>query len=325
METRRQFVCVGVAATASLTATGWAQGLADFPNRAVTIIGTHQAGGGQDSIARVVAQKLSDKWRQPVVVEPRPGANGMIAASTVARAKADGHILLISTPGVIQNPLLYKKPLYRTEELVGVSQVALFPNALAVRADLGINSVADLVAEAKKRPGKLSLGSNGVASSGHLLGEALKRECGIFMLHVPYSGEAGMIAALLAGQIDGGISSIGGLGRHASAGKLKLLAVANDRRHADFPEVPTFEQAGLPAVNVPGWTGLFAPSATPAAIVEKIASDVHEVLQLPDVVSRAGALGATPLGSNPAAFAKALKTEQALWEATIRRAHISVE
>jgi tripartite-type tricarboxylate transporter receptor subunit TctC len=299
--------------------------VADFPNRAVTIVGTHQVGGGQDAIARVIAQKLADKWRQPVLVEPRPGANGMVAASVVARAKADGHTLLISTPGVIQNPLLYKKPPYRAEELVGVSQVALFPNALAVRADLGINSVAELVAEAKKRPGKLSFGSNGMGSSGHLLGEALKQQTGIFMLHVPYNGEAGMIIALVAGQIDGGIASIGGLGRQVATGKLKLLAVANNRRFPDFPEVPTFEQAGLPAVNVPGWTGLFAPSATPAAIVEKIASDVHEVLQLPDVASRAGTLGAIPLGSNPSAFAKVLKAEQALWEATIRRAHISVE
>lgn len=327
MRSRRAFLKDGAAGVAALhLASGTAQEISDFPSRPVTIISTSQAGGGLDLLARTVSERLAGSWQQAVLVEPRPGANGMIAAAAVAKARPDGHTLLITNSSVVQNTILYRNAPYRLNELAPISQVVQFPIALAVRSDIGIGNVAQLMALAKQRPGKLSLGSYGAGSSGHLLGETLKREADVFILHVPYRGEPAMVAAMLSGEIDGGFASVGGLARQVPSGKVRLIAVASTSRLKDFPDVPTFAEAGFPAVSAPGWGGVFAPAGIKAEIAGKIATEISRIMQAPEVVARVtGSLGALPLGSSPAAFSQLVEQELAVWTATIKRANISLD
>lgn len=324
----RRSITLGAAA---LAAGGWcvpvrAQSASGYPNRAVTIVSTSQAGGGLDLLARLVADKLAAAWGQPVVVEPRPGANGMLAAGAVTRARPDGHTLLICNSSVVQNTILYPQPGYRLDELVPVSQVVQFPIALAVRPDLGVNNVADLVKLAKGSPGKLSFGSYGAGSSGHLLGETMKHEARVFMLHVPYRGEPPLLNALIGAEIDAAFASVGGLARQGAGGRLRMLAVASEHRLKDFPDLPTFTEAGFPAVAVPGWAGLFAPAGCPPAIVAKVAAEVRHIIALPDVLPRlTGVLGAIPVGLPGEAFRALIAREHATWAATIKASGIRLD
>ena len=327
MASRRSFMLGGAAyAAGAWSVHAQAQGSADYPSRAVTIMSTSQAGGGLDLLARLVAEKMAASWGQPVVVEPRPGANGMIAAGAVSRARPDGYTLLISNSSVVQNTILYPQPSYRLDELMPVSQVVQFPIALAVRSDIAANSVEDLVRLAKANPGKLSFGSYGAGSSGHLLGETLKREAGVYMLHVPYRGEPPLLNALVGAEIDAAFASVGGLARQRSSGKMRMLAVASSSRLKDFPDLPTFQEAGFPSVSVPGWAGMFAPAGCPPAVAQKVAEEVRRIVGLPDVLPKlTGALGALPVGMQPEEFRALIAREHATWASTIKAAGIKLE
>ncbi len=277
---------LGLAAV-SLAPVTFAQGT--FPSAPLRFIISTPAGGGHDIMSRTIGAKLTEAWGQPAVVESKPGASGTIAISTVARGLADGHNMLVIHSGLLTNLVLQPNPGYKLSDLVPVCMLVLTPIALGVRATLGVNTVQEYVALAKRQPGKLSYGSYGQGSGGHFIGEQLNVAANIDVLHVPYKGEAPALQDVVGGQVDGCIVSIGGVSRFP--GVIKPLAVASETRFARYPDVPTFAESGLPAVNMPGWGGVFVPASTPKAVVNKLTAELNRVIMLPDVAAKMQELG----------------------------------
>ena len=296
-----------------------------FPNRPVKIITPTAAGGNIDILARSLAEKLSAAWGQGVVVEPRPGANGMIAASAVAKAPADGYTVLFSHSALVQNLLLQPNPPYQLADLAPVTMLALFPIAYGVNTSLGVNSLAELIALAKAKPKTLSFGSYGTGSGAHVIGTALNRAAGIDLTHVPYKGEVPAVTDMLSGQVSSAYGSVGYMARQLGGGKVKLLAVASTARLKNFPEVPTFAEAGFPALNLPGWGGLFLPAGTPAAVVAKFNAEVVKALVAPDVAAKIDGMGFVAVGNSAEAFGESIKSEFGKWERAIRENQIKLE
>ena len=296
-----------------------------FPNRPIKIITPTAAGGNIDILARSLAEKLSAAWGQGVVVEPRPGANGMIAASAVAKAPADGYTVLFSHSALVQNLLLQPNPPYKLADLAPVTMLALFPIAYGVNTSLGVSSLAELITLAKARPGTLSFGSYGTGSGAHVIGAALNRTAGIDLTHVPYKGEVPAVTDMLSGQVSSAYGSVGYMARQLGSGKVKLLAVASPARLKNFPEVPTFAEAGFPALNLPGWGGLFLPAGTPAAIVAKFNAEVVKALATPDIGGKIDGMGFVVVGNSAEAFGASIKSEFEKWDSAIRENQIKLE
>ena len=302
-----------------------AQDASAYPNRAIRIVTPTAAGGNIDIMARALAEKLSAAWGQGVVVDPRPGANGMIAASTVAKSPADGYTILFSHSALVQNLLLQPNPPYKLADLTPVTMLALFPIAYGVNPALGVNSLAELIALAKAKPRTLSFGSYGTGSGAHVIGAALNRAAGIDLTHVPYKGEVPAVTDMMSGQVSSAYGSVGYMARQVASGKVKLLVVASQARLKNFPDLPTFAEAGFPALNLPGWGGLFLPVGTPAAIVARLNAETVKALGLPDVSEKINAMGFVTVGSSAEAFAASIKSEFDKWETAIRENQIKLD
>ena len=283
----------GLAATLALPAVR-AQ---TYPNAPLRIVITVPAGGGHDTMMRMVGQKLTEAWGQPVIVESKPGASGAIAAVAVARSAPDGHTMLLTNSNFLSTTILQPSAGYKTADFVPVSMLVLTPIAIGVRTSLGVNTIQEWVALAKKEPGKLTYGSYGQGSGGHFVGEQLNAAAGIETTHVPYKGEAPAIQDVLGGQVDAVIASLGGASRHP--GKIKALAIASPTRLPVYNDVPTFAESGLPAVNMPGWGGVFLPAATPKPVVAKLSAELNRVIMLPDVQAKMLDLGFESVGWGP--------------------------
>ena len=274
-----------------LTAAAWpmARAQAAYPSGPIRFIIPTPAGGGHDSMMRLVGSKLTEAWGQPAIVESKAGASGAIAAGYVAKQPPDGQTLLLGYSALISNLVLQPNVGYKLSELAPVSMLVLTPIALGVRSSLGVNTVQEFVALARQQPGKLSYASYGQGSGGHFVGEQLNAAAGIDVVHVPYKGEAPALQDLLGGQVDAAVVSLGGVSRYP--GKIKALAVASPTRFPVYKDVPTFIEAGLPAVNLPGWGALFAPAATPKPVLTKLGTEVNRVIMLPDVQAKMLELG----------------------------------
>jgi tripartite-type tricarboxylate transporter receptor subunit TctC len=283
----------GLAATLALPAVR-AQ---TYPSAPLRIVITVPAGGGHDTMMRMVGQKLTEAWGQPVIVESKPGASGAIAAVAVARSAPDGLTMLLSNSNFLSTTILQPSAGYKTTDFVPVSMLVLTPIAIGVRTSLGVNTIQEWVALAKKEPGKLTYGSYGQGSGGHFVGEQLNAAAGIETTHVPYKGEAPAIQDVLGGQVDAVIASLGGASRHP--GKIKALAIASPTRFPIYNDVPTFAESGLPAVNMPGWGGVFLPAATPKPVVAKLSAELNRVIMLPDVQAKMLDLGFESVGWGP--------------------------
>ena len=321
---RRILVTATAALATAATPAVLAQDAA-FPNRPIRIITPTAAGGNIDILARSIAEKLSAAWGQGVVVEPRPGANGMIAASTVAKAPPDGYTVLFSHSALVQNLLLQPNPPYKLADLTPVSMLALFPIAYGVNTSLGVNSLQELIALAKAKPKTLSFGSYGTGSGAHVIGAALNRAAGIDLTHVPYKGEVPAVTDMMSGQVSSAYGSVGYMARQIGSGKVKLLAVASAQRLKNFPDVPTFAEAGFPALNLPGWGGLFLPAGTPAPIVAKFNAEVVKALAAPDIIAKIDAMGFVTVGNSAEAFGASIKSEFEKWDSAIRENQIKLE
>ena len=283
----------GLAATLALPAVR-AQ---TYPSAPLRIIITVPAGGGHDTMMRMVGQKLTEAWGQTVIVDSKPGASGAIAAVAVARSAPDGLTMLLTNSNFLSTTILQPAAGYKTADFVPVSMLVLTPIAIGVRTSLGVNTIQEWVALAKKEPGKLSYGSYGQGSGGHFVGEQLNAAAGIETTHVPYKGEAPAIQDVLGGQVDAVIASLGGASRYP--GKIKALAVASPTRFPVYNDVPTFAESGLPAVNMPGWGGVFLPAATPKPVVAKLSAELNRVIMLPDVQAKMLDLGFESVGWGP--------------------------
>ncbi|MEO8296299.1 MAG: tripartite tricarboxylate transporter substrate-binding protein [Burkholderiales bacterium] len=274
-----------------------ARAQAGYPNAPIHMVIPVPAGGGQDAMMRMVGAKLTESWGQPVLVESKAGASGAIAAAAVAKSPADGYTFMLSYSAFLSNTVLQPNPGYKLSDFVPVAMLAMSPIAIGVRSSLGVNTLQELIALAKKQPGKLTFGSYGQGSGGHFVGEELNAAAGIDMVHVPYKGEAPALQDLVGGQIDAAITSVGGLSRFPD--KIKPLALVGLSRSPRYKDVPTFGEAGLPAVDLAGWGGLFAPAGTPKAILNKVTAEVNRIILLPELAPKLQDLGFEPVGWGP--------------------------
>jgi tripartite-type tricarboxylate transporter receptor subunit TctC len=298
----------------------------DWPSKTVRIIVPFPAGGSADLLPRVVAEKLSEKWGQPVIVENRPGAAGNIGADVVYRAEPDGYTLLSGPPPpLVINRLLYPKLSYDSSQFVPMTVIAAIPNVLLVHPKTNVKTVQEFIALAKANPGKLNYASQGSGSTSHLTAELFKSMAGgLKITHVPYKGTAPALADLLAGQIEMMCDNLGVSLPHVKSGKLRALGVASSKRVRSLPDVPTLAET-LPGFESVAWFGIVGPPGTPAAIAEKMASGVAEALRQPDVQKRLAQLSAEPMGLTPAQTAAFMKQETERWGAVIRSAAVKVD
>lgn len=302
----RQAVC---AALSLLPLAAIAQG--DYPNKPIRLVVPYPAGGLTDTLARQVADGLSKRLGQPVVVENKSGAGGIIGTDFVAKSAPDGYTLLMTIPGPItSNIALYKKlPYDPRTDLRPISDVAMARTVLAVNSAVPVKTVNELIAYAKKEPGKLRMGSWGPGTQPHTIQAYMDKSYGVDILHVPYRGEGPMVTDLLAGQVNVTIGSVTTLRQHIAAGKLRPLAVAGTTRAKALPDVPTFAEAGYAdaAYKIVGPTTLLAPAKTPDAIVERLGREVSSLVKTPDMQAKIDEMGAEPLGNTPAEAERAYK------------------
>jgi len=298
-----------------------------FPTRAVTMIVPFPPGGGTDTGARIVAQKLGAKWGQTVIVENKGGAAGAIGADAVAKAKPDGYTIMMGNIGTQAiNPSLYKKlPYDPATAFAPISLVAELPLAMMVHPAVPANSAKEFVALAKSQPGKLSYSSSGAGGAPHLAAEMFKEATGTFILHVPYRGGGPAISDLLAGHVQVSFMTVLEASGHVKAGKLRALAVTSSKRVGALSEVPTLAETVVPGFNSISWIGLLAPAGTPKEVVEKISADVRDVLAADDVKGKLLELGAIPSGTTPAQFQQLIGADTVRYAQVIKDKKITVD
>lgn len=321
----KQILLRGVIAALGLAASAGAVAQA-FPAKPVRIMVGSAAGGGTDIISRLLAQKLTDLWGQPVVVENRVGASATIAADFVAKAPADGYNVVMAVPNSHTiGPHLMKLPYEVLRDFTPITMAALVPHVLVVGQGVPAGSMAELVASAKASPGKLNFSSSGIGSTQHLAGEMLNLVAGVKTVHVPYKGSAAAMTDLVAGNVTFSLDTTASSMGQIQAKKLKPLAVTSQKRASALPNVPTAAEAGFGGLEIATWYGLFGPPNLPRAILDKWQLDVAKVLQMPDVRQRITELGGEPGGNRPEEFAAFIKAEYAKMGKLVKEADVKAE
>jgi tripartite-type tricarboxylate transporter receptor subunit TctC len=290
----------------------------NFPVKPVRIIVPQTPGGASDALARIVGQKLSEKWGQPVVIENRSGAGGNIGMDAVAKAPGDGHTLLMSYVGSHAiNPSIYSKlPFDPEADFVAVATLANVPFVAAINASVPVTNMKGLVAYASQKP--VSFGSAGNGSVNHLLGEMFNTASGSKMQHIPYKGAAPALTDLISGQIQVVFTSLPSVAQHIRSGTVKGLGVTGSKRAAAFKDIPTISDSGFPGFVINPWFGLFASKGTPASVVKQINADVKKVLEEKDILEKFSALGAEPFESTPQEFQAMLHADIKTWAAVVK-------
>jgi tripartite-type tricarboxylate transporter receptor subunit TctC len=297
-----------------------------YPQRAVRMVVPFPAGGPTDVLTRVVSQKLAERWRQPVVVENKPGAGGSIGADFVAKSAPDGYTLVMATSSTHSiGPVLGRLPYDAQKDFAPVAQVWSAPNVLVVSPALNVSDVKALVALAKAKPGQLHFASSGNGTIPHLSAELFKLLAGIDIVHVPYKGTGLAIPDIARGQVAMIFDSIITAQQHARTGSVKLLAVSTAKRSPLLPDLPTMIEAGVAGYESTTWFGILAPAGTPREIVTRVNGDVAAVVEAADVRERFAAAGAEPVGSTPEAFAQTIQSETAKWARVVKAAGIKAE
>lgn len=314
---RRLLLC---AAVAILATPAKAQ---EYPAKPVHIIVGFAAGGGNDIIARVFGQKLSEGLGQPVIVENKPGGGAIVATDYVAKSAADGYTLLMSASGISINPAVYAKlPYDAVNDFVAVSELASFPLIMIVSANSPIKSVSEFVAYAKANPDKTNYASS--SASFQLVTELFKQKTGAPMQVIPYKSANESVLAVISGQVATTIADAGPVIQQIKSGTARALAVATARRIDDLPDVPTLKEAGAD-VEAVLWSGIFAPKGTPPAVVKKLEGEFMRIAKTPDVIARLKPLGIDTIGNSSEEFAKILAADIARWGAVAKDANIRME
>ena len=319
---------LGVSLTMALVLTGFCQATEWVPERQLRIISAYSAGGTNDLLSRLMAQKLTERLGKPVVVENRAGANGIIASDYVAKSAPDGYTMIMgssATHGI--NPNIYAKLSYDAQsDFTPVGLIATVPLLLVVAPNLAVNSLTDLVALAKSKPGTLSFASSGTGSSPHLAGELFKSVAGIELTHVPYKGDGPAVIDVQGGQVSMFFANIPSALPAAQAGRLKALAMTGAVRTPAAPDIPTMQQAGVTGVEISAWFGLFAPAKLPNEVLTRLNQELNVVLGLPDVKARIRELGAEPVApAPPETFQSFVKSELAKFAAVTKKAGITAQ
>ena len=297
-----------------------------WPQKSVRIIVPFPAGGSNDTLCRIVADKLSSEWKQPVIVDNKTGAGGNIGAEIAFHAPADGYTLLCAPPPPLAiNHNLYKTLPYDWSKFVAITVLALTPNVITARKDLPANTAQELIAHARANPGKVTYASQGNGSTSHLSAQMLATQAGIQLVHVPYRGEGPALVDITAGRIDIFIGNISAALRFEKTGQVKFLGVAATSRSPVAPHVPDAAEIGLPDLLASAWFGVVAPPGTPDAVIDRINKDIVAVLKLEDVRQKFLEQGAEPHGQSPGATAQFIKDEEMRWRAVIKSANVTLE
>ncbi len=317
------FLMGAALAAIGLAQTGNAQ---TFPVKPLRIVAASAAGGGVDTISRIVGQKLGEKWSQQVVIENRAGAGGAIGSELVAKAPPDGHTLLTISISYAVIPTSHRNlPYDPVRDLTPITVLVNSPNILVVHPSLPVRTVKELITLAKSRPAQIYYSSSGNGSPAHLAMELLKLMTSSDVVHVPYKGTAPGITDLISGRVSLTFAAILSTIQHVNAGKLRVLAVAGRKRSAAIPQVPTVAEAGVPGYEVDVWYALLAPAATPKAVVTQLNDEVTRILRAPELAERYAGLGLEPVGNPPEQTAAYINTEVAKWAKVVKAAGISAD
>lgn len=308
---------LGVVATAAA---------ADWPTKPVSIVVPFSAGGTTDVVGRIMADKLGQLWGQSVVVENKLGAGGNVGTAAVSRANPDGYTLLMASGSILTvSPHLYKDlPFDVKKDFAPITNVATGPMVVVTSTKVDANNLKELIDYAKKNPGKLNMGSAGLATQVHMAGENFMYTADVKMTHVPYRGEAAAYTDLMAGQIDVVVGNIGAVSGLVDSGRVKAMAVTADERAPMLPKIPTATEAGLKFTNY-GWFGFVAPAGTPQDVIDKIQKDTAKVLAMPDVKKKLQQIGMAPVGNTPAEFVKAIDEESKHWANVVKERNITIQ
>jgi tripartite-type tricarboxylate transporter receptor subunit TctC len=295
-----------------------------YPTRAIRIVVGFTPGGGNDLIARIVGQKLSERFGQSVIIDNKPGGGAIVATEYVAKSQADGYTLLIGASGAMAiNPAVYAKlPYDPVKDFIPITELGSFPLILIVNATSSIKSVADLIAFAKAHPKEANYSSSSAAFQ--LVTELFKQKTGAPMQEIPYKGANDSVMAVISGQVTATIADAGPVSGQVKGGQVRALAVTSPARAADLPDVPTMKEAGTD-VDAVLWSGIFAPRQTPPAIVEKLEAELTRIIKEPDVVARLKPLGIQPVGNSSERFAQILTSDIARWTEVARAGNIKIE
>ncbi len=297
--------CASVQAQTPATSSGQT-----YPVKPIRIVVPFAPGGGADIIARILGQKMTDKWGQQVVVDNRAGASGNIGNELVARAVPDGYTLLMASSALAINPSVFKRVSYdAVRDFAPITQPVLLPNILVVHPSLPVKTVKDLIALAKSRPGQISYASAGAGTGTHLAAEMFKIMAGVDMVHVPYKGGGAVIGDLLGGQVALTFATLPSVMPYVKAGRLRAVAMTTSRRWPGLADVPTIAESGFPGFEISTWIGLLAPAGTPKEVVGKLHDEVVRILKLPDIRERIEGLGMEPVGDTPDQFAQYIRSE----------------
>jgi tripartite-type tricarboxylate transporter receptor subunit TctC len=324
---RRQLLVRGAAALAILSATGFAAHAQTYPNKPIRLVVPQAAGGGSDTIARFVADKLSVSLGQTVVVDNKPGAAGMLGAEIVKTAPPDGYTMLLSAIDTITAPLVStRKPFDGVRDFAPITQLAQSHNVWLVGPSFEGKTMRDLVTRAKAAPGKIDYASSGVGSMQHLAGELLEKMAVIDLAHVPYKGGPPAFTDVVGGRVPVMVSGMQGAVPQIKADKVRALAVTGKKRSPVLPDVPTVGEAlGLPDYEALNWQGLLFPAGTPQPIVERVATEVIRILAQPDTREKLAGMGYEPIGNTPAQATAVMVEEQKRWSAIIKASNITSE
>jgi len=322
-----RFAAAFIWALATILITCGASGAADYPTRTITLVVPFPPGGGVDTLARVVAQKLSEAFHQQVVVDNRAGGGGTIGTRVVAQAAPDGYTLLLGHTGTISiNPSLYAHAGYDPrKDFAPIGLVASMAVALLAHPSFPAKSIAEFIAMAKKDPGKLNLGTSAVGTGGYMCAELFKSEAGINVAIIPYKGSAPVMNDLLGGHVPIAFSVLPPALGNIQGGKLRAIAVTSMKRFSLLPDVPTFDESGLPGFDAVLYYGLLAPAGTPKEIVDRLGMELRKLVDLPEVQKQIHNEGGDPLTSTPAEYAADIDREEKKWSGLVKKLGLKVE
>jgi tripartite-type tricarboxylate transporter receptor subunit TctC len=323
---KKTLVMTAVLATAWLAAPLAAQ-TTDFPNKPVRIVVPFPPGGATDITARVVAEKLSTKWGQPVVIDNKAGAGGNVGSDLVAKSAPDGYNIVLGVTGSHSiNISLYKKmPYHPLNDFEPLTQATIYPNAIVVNPQVPANTLPELIALLKKEPGKFSYGSDGNGTASHLGMEILKARANVQLTHIPYKGSTPMITDLLGGTLMVGVTGLPAVQQHLKAGKLKMIAITTPQRAPGAPDYKTVAEQGFANFNAAPWAGFFAPKGTPKPVVDKLALDLADALKQADVAQKMNDLGSTVVGNKPDEFRQFVTRQIEMWAEGVKISGATVD
>jgi tripartite-type tricarboxylate transporter receptor subunit TctC len=322
---RRRLLAAG-AGVATMAATGVRAQTGDFPNRPIRIVLPFPPGTVNDSVLRLVGEGLTQRWKQPIVIDNRPGASSIIGTDMVAKSAPDGYTLLANITLIVQNPALRKKLPYAFTDLRAVTQFNRQQLPVFVRADLPVHSVTQLLELARAQPGKINFATWGLGSTAHLLQEKMRVDNGAPMMHVPYKGGADIIKALLSGEADVAVADLLSPDAHFKSGRLRVIGVTGPVRLPNMPNVQTLQEAGVSGFDGYNWLGLFAPARTPDAVVRKISEEINSVQSDPALARRfMEEMYVSPSATTPEQFTQILERDLQTWTSVIQRVGVALE